>query len=258
MTASARLPSVTLRPGVPFPDWSAVSSATARETVLAIFEAFGIESRWSDRAPAEDRVHMALLELYGKSGRAPGIGELAQRTAMTPETVRALLGNLAARDLVVLDDSGATILGAYPLTERDTDHRVRLGSRTLNAMCAIDALGTGAMFGRDVEIQSRCRNCGESIELTTRERGTGLAAVSPSTAVVWSGIRYEGGCAATSLCTVIAFFCCDAHMESWRATNHPDELGFRLSMDEALQAGRAIFEPMLARSEATADMPEAG
>ena len=69
---------------------------------------------------------------------------------------------------------------------------------------------------------------------------------SPSGAVVWSGIQYFNGCAAESLCTVMAFFCSDGHLESWRDANHPDVKGFKLSMDEGLQVGKAIFMPMLA------------
>lgn len=73
-----------------------------------------------------------------------------------------------------------------------------------------------------------------------------LDVTSPPSAIVWSGIKYEDDCAATSLCAVLTFFCSDGHLESWRHTNEPDTLGFRLSMHEALQVGRAIFTPLLA------------
>src|SRR3546814_7694576 len=83
-------------------------------------------------------------------------------------------------------------------------------------MCAIDALGTGAMFGTDVVIESRCRACGGPIQIATRDRGIALDHVEPRSTLVWSGNRYEGACAATSLCTVIAFFC--------RSEEHTSEL----------------------------------
>jgi hypothetical protein len=75
-----------------------------------------------------------------------------------------------------------------------------------------------------------------------------VADVQPGSAVVWSGVRRTDGCAANSMCTVIAFFCDDAHLEAWRAEHHP-EAGFRLSIDEALQVGRAFFGPSLAGLE---------
>jgi hypothetical protein len=63
--------------------------------------------------------------------------------------------------------------------------------------------------------------------------------------VVWSGQRYAGDCAASSLCTVQAFFCGDDHLEGWRASGPAGaEDGVRLNLPEALDVGRAIFAPM--------------
>ena len=113
-------------------------------------------------------------------------------------------------------------------------------------MCAIDALGTGAMCGRDITIQSSCAACVAAIRVALRDRGAALQRVSPGGAAVWLGMRYADGCAADSLCRSIAFFCSDAHLEAWRAANHAGVAGYRLSMDEELQVGRAQFGPMLA------------
>lgn len=239
---------ITISPGVIFPDWSVVTSDTVREALDATFEAFGVEKRWSGLDDAQDRTRRAILEHYAQTGHAPSNAQLAMSTGITPTGVRAALRKLRERDMVVLDHGGTAITGAYPFTERDTGHRIRLGNRVLNAMCAIDALGVGAMYGKDVAIDSICAACGEAIHVETRDDGAALAAVSPASAVVWLGVQYFGGCAADSLCRVMAFFCADAHLESWRNTNHPDVNGFRLSIDEGLQAGKAIFMPLLAAS----------
>ena len=146
----------------------------------------------------------------------------------------------------VLDRDGTTLIGAYPFIDRDTEHRVRLGETVLNAMCAIDAVGAGAMLGTDAAIASACRSCGAPISVQTRDRGTALADHAPTGAVVWTGIQYANSCAADSLCTVMAFFCSGAHLDSWRADQNPEPKGFRLSMDEGLQMGKAIFMPLLA------------
>ncbi len=235
-----------IRPGVTFPDWSAVSSPRVEQALTAIFEAFGIERCWTDYGEAEDRVRRAILEHYASDGGAPGIAGLSRSTGIDREGVRALLRSLKARDLVVLDEAGETIAGAYPFTERQTEHRVRLGGHVVHAMCAIDALGSGAMYGEDIVIESACRSCGTPIRAETRDRGRALKTFAPEGAVVWSGIEDADGCAASSLCPVIAFFCSDAHLESWRGDNHPGVNGFRLSMEEGRQAGTAIFAPMLA------------
>ncbi len=241
---------ISLAPGVTFPNWSAVSSETVRETLDAIFEAFNVEKCWRGMGSTENRVRRAILDHYGKTGHAPSLARLAEITGLDADDIGGLVKKLKGRDLLVLDESGEAITGAYPFTERHTGHRVHLGDVPLNAMCAIDALGAPAMYGEDALIQSACRQCGEEVRVTTRQDGNVLGEVSPTEAVVWSGIRYEDGCAADSLCTVMAFFCSDAHLEAWRAANHPGIQGFRLSMDEAMQAGKAIFMPMLATASA--------
>ncbi len=226
------------------PDWSAVTSTPARRALEAIA---GLMSRCPDAGfdESEDRVRRAVLELYARLGRAPAREEIAGATGLDPDTVRARLAGLAGRDLLVLDEASGAVVGAYPFSERDTGHRVHLEGRSLNAMCAIDALGAGAMYGRDVSIESACRACGKDIRVATRGLGTALEAVTPAETVVWSGIQYADGCAADSLCTVLAFFCCDDHLEAWRTANHPDIEGYRLTPEEAMQVGRGIFTNML-------------
>lgn len=237
---------IPVRPGVTFPDWSVIHSETARAALCAIVEAFGNEKLWAGHGESEDRLLRAVLEQYACEGQAPSMAQLSTSTSLSPREVRVLLAKLKARDLIVLDDGDETITGAYPFTERSSGYRVHMGGRILNAMCAIDALGAGAMYGKDSTIDASCRACGAKIYVETRERGTALGLRAPASAIVWSGMRYEDDCAATSLCTVLTFFCSDEHLSSWRRTNEPDLVGFRLSMDEALQVGMAIFTPFLA------------
>jgi hypothetical protein len=122
---------------------------------------------------------------------------------------------------------------------------VRLDGHELNAMCAVDALGVGAMFGRDVAIESACRACGRPIHIETGRDGTELQSVSPAESLVWIGLRYAGGCAATSLCTTIALWCCAGHLRSWREDS-PGLEGHRLTVGEALEVGVALFSDRLA------------
>ena len=236
---------ITVRPGVTTPDWSVVTSGTVREALGAIFETCDWEERWAGLDEAQDRTRRAILEAYPRIGHAPSINELALSTGFAPDQVRELIAKLRARDMVVLDRDGTALAGAYPFIDRATEHRMKVGEIALHAMCAIDALGTGAMLGTDVVIESSCRSCGTPIRVETRDKGAGLAAHSPRSAVVWTGIQYADRCAADSLCTVMAFFCSDAHLKSWRDRQKPGANGFRLSLDEGLQMGRAIFMPLL-------------
>jgi mercury(II) reductase len=227
-----------------FPDWSTVSSAVVEGALLTLIESDHVLHRWSGYSPTVDRVRIALLQFYAAEGRAPTPADLAARAGLTEARTRSLLEDLRQRDLVVLD--GDRIVGAYPFTDIDTGHRIRLDHRTISAMCAVDALGIGAMLDRDVEIVSRCRHCGAPIRIATQDRGCALASVEPRTAVVWLSLLYEGGCAASSLCSVTEFFCSYEHFSAWRRDRSADEPGVRLSMEEALEAGRAIFGPSIA------------
>jgi mercuric reductase len=248
-------PNYTVRPGVTFPDWSAVTSLAARDALLALVASDHVLNRWSGYDPSTDRVRIALLQLYVEGGRAPTPGELAALAGLDETALHPLLQELRRRDLVVLDNE--RIVGAYPFTDRDTGHRVTLDGRVLNAMCAVDALGIGAMTDSDVAIASRCRDCGAPIRVTTRDRGRALTRVEPGMAVMWQSVRYEGACAATSLCATTAFFCSDDHLSVWRQERSTDAPGFRLTIEEGLEAGRALFGPSLA-GLGTARRPSAG
>jgi mercuric reductase len=236
---------VALRPGVPFPEWAAITSPNAGTALTAILSAFDLVHRWGAYDEEEDRVRRTVIEGLAELDHAPDAAWIAARTGLEGGRVAALLDRLVSRDLVVRASDGDSILGAYPLTTRSTEHRVRLGGRVVQAMCAVDALGAGAMFGSDVAIESRCRACGVPIRIVTRKLGTALDRVEPPATIVWSGVRYEGACAATSLCTVIAFFCSESHLEAWRQENHAEAKGYRLALDEAMQVGRALFAPVL-------------
>jgi mercury(II) reductase len=238
------LPRHAVRPGVTFPDWSAVTSQAVRDALLAMVKSGHVLNRWSGYDPATDRVRVALLQLYLEHGRAPAVDEIANRAGLDETAVPPLLDKLRRRDLVVLD--GERIVGAYPFTDQDRGHQVTLEGRILNAMCAVDALGIGAMTDRDISIASSCRHCGTLIRITTRDRGRVLADVEPRTAGMWQSVRYEDACAASSLCATTAFFCSDDHLSAWRREHSADEPGFRLSIEEGLEAGRALFGPSLA------------
>jgi hypothetical protein len=71
-----------------------------------------------------------------------------------------------------------------------------------------------------------------------------LKSIVPVDAVVWYDFAYDGS-AATSCCPAITFFCSVEHRCLWLETQMPKRSGIELTMDEALQVGRAIFGPVL-------------
>jgi mercuric reductase len=156
---------------VTIPDWSAVTSSVVKDALRAMFESEHIGMRWHSFTPDEDRMRTALLRLFAEHGRAPALTELATRAGLRMAEIAPLLASLRRRNIVVLDTTGERMVGAYPFTDRDTGHRVTLNGRAINAMCAVDALGIGAMYGRNVEIDSHGGGCGAPIRITTRDRG---------------------------------------------------------------------------------------
>jgi alkylmercury lyase len=240
---TAGWPAVEFPGGVIVPDWGTVTTPQAQNALRAVVEAF-IGPKWDGLDETESRIHGIVLSGYALSGHGPETADVAAAAGVAIDEADSMLRRLSGRDLLILDAAGQ-IRGAYPFTDGPTEHRVEGGGFAVGAMCAIDALGVGAMLERDITVRSACRQCARPLAIYTRSHGRELDQVEPSGIVVWSGHRYAAGCAASSLCTLQAFFCEDAHLEAWRA-NSPAarQDGMRLSLAEALEVGRAIFAPM--------------
>ncbi len=231
--------------GLTVPDWSVVTSKTVRNALGEIFENCNWNHRWAGLGEDAYRTRCAILKSYAKSGHAPSIDDLALNLGFTSEQVKTLIGQLAARDMVITSEDCTTVTGAYPFVSRDSEHRVHLPDTSVNAMCAIDALGTGVMLNTDVSITSACRHCSTLINIQIGKKGQNLTDFTPKHAVVWAGIEYADSCAANSLCTNMAFFCSDPHLNAWQVGQSPKPTGYRLSMHEGLQLGKAIFRPLM-------------
>lgn len=234
--------------GAVFPDWSVVTSDNVRASLSARPIVLQMAKQWRGIGPDEDRVRVAVLIHYAETGHAPSHERLVEITGFECDEVVHLLGQLQERDIVVLNESDRAIVVAYPFTERDTGHRIRLGKKTLNAVCAIDALGAGAMVGVDAIIDSTCRQCGCAIHFETRDKGRGIKSVSPEDAIVWAGVQDVDSCLADTQCKVRIFFCSDDHLDAWHRDNPADVQGRRLAMNEGLELGMAFFLPYLVRS----------
>lgn len=238
--------SVEIRPGVRRPDWSAVTEPQARRALGGrLASRAGLLDRWAVRLDDdEDLLWRTILSLYAELGRAPTRFDMAARTGMPDAHLSTLLASLGSHDLIGLDDVTVEVRLAYPFTEAATGHRIHLGRHTLNALCAIDALGVAAMYGRGISISSRCHRCGSPIHVETAAQGERLRSAQPAGAVVWYDFAYDGS-AASSCCPAVAFFCSEEHRREWCGTQSPPRTGIDLTMGEAMQVGSAIFGPIL-------------
>lgn len=235
---------IEIRPGVQRPDWSIVTSAAVREALQARSQNRpGPVEAWSVALqPEQDLVWRATLKLFARLGRPPRPPEIADETNLAETAVQALLSELEGYDL--LGTIRGAINYAYPFSAQGTMHRVTLHGKILHALCAIDALGVGAMYGADVIVESSCRTCGAPILIETAERGLTLGSVGPRDCVVWYDLNYDCN-AANSCCPSIAFFCGDEHLEQRSASQATRHMGRRLTLVDAFEMGRALFEPVL-------------
>lgn len=224
------------------PDWTVVKASAAREAIEGILDAGWQGTRLADLDASAVWVLATLLRLYADLGRPPSPQEIATEVGMPEIAVHRLLDKLHRHDLVILNEEDRTIRGAYPFTETVTGHTIAFTrtQRILNTMCFVDALGAAAMCREDAVVRSACRSCGAAIVAAMNDSGMTLGEVQPPNMVVWVGFRVLCGCAADSLCREMIPFCCDAHLERWKALEHIGD-GRRLSVEEAIQVGKALF-----------------
>ena len=176
--------------------------------------------------------HRAILRSQFQTGRVPD-----------PRTLpHGALKRLRADDLVVVSKDGARILGAYPMTTEATTHRLVLPGRTIHAMCAVDALSVGAMYGGEVAIESMCRVTHQPV----RVRMDGARIVSASPEGVLVGVRWDkasGVPAAHSLCMEMVFLRDAAAAKEWSGGDSGSHTV--LSLEEGAEFGARFFLPLV-------------
>lgn len=206
-------------------------------------------------SPALRSVHRIILRSLVDTGKPPTQARIAGIVGSKAAALHAL-GTLQAADLVVLSgpvtynektrqhaaDAAAEIVGAYPMTTAGTPHRVISSGQAVNAMCAVDALSIGPMFGRETLIESKCHATGTPILI--RQNGAAVLEASPS-ADIQVGIRWQSlnGCAAKTICAEMVFLRDAATAEAWRKTD-PESIDI-LTLAEAIELGTAFFTPLL-------------
>jgi hypothetical protein len=171
--------------------------------------------------------------------------------AQLAENVRTLglepsgaLETLAREDLVHTDEGG-DVLVAYPFSARPRGHRVTIeGGATVEAMCALDALGIAAMLDKPVEIVSDDPISGKEISVRVSP-GEG-ARWKPESAVVLAGSSSCDGPSYCGCCDVLNFF--ETAETAERYLNDNDGVaGIPVSIPVAIETGRAIFGDVLGK-----------
>lgn len=141
----------------------------------------------------------------------------------------------------MLDEKGE-IAAAYPYSSKPTIHRVNLGGKNVFANCAVDALGIPFMIRKDAVVTSECFRCKRPIKVVIL--GTKLSSSEPSDIQVWLSDQERSQCALNFICPSINFFCSRQHLDEWKKV-HPNDKGQPLTIEEAVQAGKVIFDKFL-------------
>jgi hypothetical protein len=128
------------------------------QTLHRLAETFGIVTpiaRQRELPPALRQLHQHILRHFALQATAPEPARLREWAQQLAIELDAALDQLVAVDLVETEPATAQLLGAYPFSALPRGHKVQLGGGpTVEAYCAIDALGIPAMLNRDVVISS--------------------------------------------------------------------------------------------------------
>lgn len=185
------------------------------------------------------QVHRAILQGLVGQGRVPtadALGKLLQSVDLP-----AALERLGGDNLVVVDPAQGRALGAYPLTEEDTPHRVSVGGHTVHAMCALDAVSVAPMFGVRTMVHSSCHVTGFPIVISQEHDRI----IEADPAGLRIGVRWQqpDACAAHSMCMEMVFLKDLPTALQWQGGDTQHISLFDLA--EGVEFGARFFRPLL-------------
>ena len=198
-----------------------------------------LKTRQSQLEPQLRGLHIAVLRQFATAGRPLSRYEVAQQ--LGDGDVDEALARLAADDLVVLAPDRSQIVGAYPFTAEEREHKVLVNGQTVHAMCALDALAIAPMFETATRIDSRCHVTDMPVEI--HMQGETLLSAKPGEVHV--GIHWQGtsGCAAQTLCMEMVFLADAETAQRWQQQDS-DNISIYELPDAVTFAG-AYFRPLL-------------
>lgn len=158
--------------------------------------AFPLEARVQASTPAVRTIYAQVLRHWIDHAAPP------TKADMESDEFRCLV-NL---DALVSDQHG---VGCYPFSARTTGIEVLFADKTLQAMCAIDALAISHLLGRVVTIRASCKHCDAPILLTQDSDGKLMDTLPNEPSVIWRKEAKTWSACAECLCPGINFQCAD-------------------------------------------------
>lgn len=202
----------------------------------------GIAGSQAQLPPALRQLHQRLIREFLAAGRPPSVDRLSTYAADLDLDPATAIAELADADLVHLDQAAERVQTVYPLSAVPSGHRVTLdGGPTLDAMCAIDALGIPLMTRTAGTVVSRDPLTGVDIRISMAADETW--SWQPATAVVLLAASECTGPIAAA-CQHTAFH--DTAQSAERAlTERSANTGRVLGQAEAVAIAKTEFGPLL-------------
>lgn len=128
-----------------------------------------IDSKFSKEEKTVRRYLMNHTINSGQAFNLTNLSKLSTDIKITDEEANNILDSLIKKNGLVVDDEG-NVNFMYPVSAIPTNHRVRLqDGREFTAMCAIDAIGAAFTFKQDVDIESKCSQCGLDVKVSIKD-----------------------------------------------------------------------------------------
>ena len=193
-----------------------------------------------DNCTAEIKeLHQQILRSFVTNGRILTKEEMA----LWVDDVSEAINVLSQYDMVTFSENGEPI-GAYPFTMTERVHEVHVNGHQIHAMCALDALAIGPMFGETTQITSQCTVTGAPVKIEMSGKTVlNLAEVQD----VHFGIAWDAAnaasCCADSLCLEMIFLRDTETAQKWLADDSEGREVFTLQ--EAVRFASQFFIPLL-------------
>lgn len=190
-------------------------------------------------------LYRQILQHFADAGDAPAPETFREWAADVGVDPGEALARLVKADLAEADTDTGRILGAYPFSAASRGHQVAIGGGpTVQAYCAVDALGIPAMLDQDADITSRDPHTGAEIRIQVRSgqatcAPAGVIASIPTEEAV-TGIDQP---AADAACPTVNFFASAGNADAYQQA-HGVTLEI-LTIPQALRFGSAGFGQLL-------------
>jgi hypothetical protein len=191
--------------------------------------------------PEMNRVRRVAFDAL-RTGTAPGLRHIADRTGLDAQRVRHILGRLVAGGIATTESDiigDPTVVGADGLTIRATRHQLILDALPLYTWCGFDTVGIPAALGVDAVACTVCPMCGSAIELLLRD------GAPPSSPLVGWWPLATSGPVNESFCPTANLFCDRDHLDAWRASAATGP-GEALPLTALAERGRQTWSMLVA------------